>query len=59
MTEAKRVSTWRDRWIWVLLAVSAVVFVVIAASGWWQGHQRSERIQDRYACAIDPSSSDC
>lgn len=51
-------SGWRDRWIWVFLAVTTLVFVAVAARGWWTDHSDNQRVVDQYTCAIDPSSDD-
>ena len=50
-------ATWRDRWIWGLLAVLLVIGGWIGFASWRDTNNETDRQTDRIACAIagDPN----
>lgn len=59
MPGTTRTSTWRDRWVWVVLAVAAVVVTVVVLFDWRRSVAENDRITDHYVCAIETGDADC
>jgi hypothetical protein len=59
MTQTVVQHSWRDRWIWLFLAVLFVVGVAIATLSWHSTQVENDRITDRYVCSMNSSSADC